>query len=60
MFEGETMGELEVQSAASTRSFNWLASIIPVAFLVIAGPLTVAWTCALGLCTYDVISWLFE
>ena len=34
-------------------------SVFHIVYLTIGGLLTVAWSGALGLCTYDIICWLF-
>ena len=51
---------MRARSAVSNQNSDKLASLIPAAFLACGGLLTVAWSCALALCTYDVLCWLLE
>ena len=42
-------------SEQRSNSFDFLAP----AALAIGGTLSIVWACALGLCTYDLVRWLF-
>ena len=48
----------ETRSDVTDRQSGWLVPIHPVALLAFGGLLTVAWTCALALCAYNVLCWL--
>ena len=48
----------EIQPAVADGRFEKLTFIGPAA-LAIGGTLALVWACALGLCTYDLVCWLF-
>jgi hypothetical protein len=48
----------EGRTGAAVRQTAW--PIHPVAAFAFAGLLTIAWTCTIGLCAYDLACWLFN
>ena len=49
-------GEIQpLESEKRSNSFDFLAP----AALAVGGTLSLVWACALGLCTYDLVRWLF-
>lgn len=47
-----------LQATAADQRSGRLTFFAP-SLLAIGGMLTVAWTCALSLCAYDLLCWLF-
>jgi hypothetical protein len=48
----------EIQPAVADERFDQVSFIAPAA-LALGGTLSLAWACALGLFTYDLVCWLF-
>jgi hypothetical protein len=48
----------EIDQAAAGQPSSKCSFLVPAA-LALGGALSVVWTCALGLCTYELVCWLF-
>ncbi len=48
----------EIQPAVAEGGSGQVSFLAPAA-LAIGGTLSLAWSCALALCTYDLVCWLF-
>jgi hypothetical protein len=57
---GTAMQANDVQPLTTNPRGGRLLSVFPIACLAIGGLLTLAWSCALALCTYNIVCWLFE
>lgn len=48
----------EIQPAVADEGSGQVSFLAPAA-LAVGGTLSLAWSCALALCTYDLVCWLF-